>query len=560
MCSGGLRQCSWWVLSIFYGSRLTSIVVSKGIILRATSQELIARFPSSMEHLLDAVAWICLTFRQPPPNGPQISSGAFTEGRFIFNPWEPLRELNVSDNTCWSALFDTAVIAFEPSTGLNSDWILEITYQNMIQLAAVEYPVLVDNGIVLMGYSTALIPIRRNDKQTIEWHLEVATHDGQFNIYELIVTKGPWLKTQDIDELRSEKNLLGWCSNAKVALGTIQGTSDIKRSGARTKHTSWQWTGANLQLVGQSGGPAQVGGQLGLAFSRKMMAVHFSPSENYLKCLRNSISEQIIVYDTTQQRAWLIPLVCVLHQMLLSYAKGHGLTSGVPQTTSEDNNGGLASFEALKNKALSAVDNSSSLGLTVRDLIMGFSVNLSKALLQKPSGPKIYGYEFWDIIEDSTQSDLKQQRLERQGLAWAPLLGEIKCLFCSNFGDAIVGHRALCADLPCNRVPDGQDLMAASVCSVTALLARRGPSLRFHHCSSILAESHFQQCSHQNSGETCWNSPAFLQDMRSPGQGSAVKTDTFPNGAVVFGARKRDLSILFKDRGKYENVRAVFSK
>lgn len=437
---------------------------------------------------------------------------------------------------------------------------LDVTYQNMIQLAAVEYPVLVHDGIVLMGYSTALVPVRRNDKQTIEWHLEVATHDGQLNISELIGTKGSWLKTQDIEELRSERNLLGWCSNAKVALGTIQGTSDIKRSGARTKHTSWQWTGANLQLIGQSGGPAQVGGQLGLAFSRKMMALHFSPSDNYLKCLRNSISEQIIVYDTTQQRAWLIPLVCVLHQMLLSYAKGHKLTSGVPQTTSEDNNGGLASFEALKNKALSAVDNSSSLDLTVRDLIMGFSVNLSKALLQKPSGPKIYGYEFWDIIEDSTQSDLKQQRLERQGLAWAPLLGEIKCLFCSNFGDAIVGRRTVCVDSPCNRVPDGQDLLAASVCSITALLERHGPSLRFNHGSSILAGSPFQQCSHQNRGETCWESPAFLQDMRAPGQGSAVKTDRYPNGAVVFGRRERDLSTFFKDSGKFESMRMVFSR
>lgn len=519
----------------------------------ATNQQLISRVPLSMQHLLDAMVWLCLTFRQPPPNGPQISTGALTEGLFTFNPWEPLRELTMSD-TCWSALFGTAVIAFEPSTVSSSEWKLEINYQNMIQIAAVEYPVLVYSGIVLMGYSTALIPVRRNNKQTIEWHLEVATHDGQFNISELAVTKGSWLKTQDISELRSERNLLGWCSNAKVVLGKIQSAADIRRSGVRTKHTSWQWTGANLQLVGQSGGPAQVGGQLGLSFSRRMMAVHFSPPDNYLKCLRNGISEQIIVYDTAQQRAWLIPLVCVLHQMLLSYAKGHGLTSSVPQTTSENNNGGLASFEALKGNALTAVDKSSNIQLTVRDLIMGFSINLSKALLQKPSGRKIYGYEFWDIIEDSTHSDLKQQQLEREGLAWIQLLGQIKCLFCSNIGDAIIGSRAHCVDSPCSRVPEGQDLMTASVCSINSLLERHGARLQVNHGSGLLTGAPFQHCDHRHHGDTCWKSPTFLQEMGIPGRGAeiqVVKTDTYPDGAVVFGRKERTLEMIENSVRRY---------
>lgn len=37
----------------------------------------------------------------------------------------------------------------------------------MLQLSAVKYPVLVDSGIVLLGYSTALIPIREIDDETI---------------------------------------------------------------------------------------------------------------------------------------------------------------------------------------------------------------------------------------------------------------------------------------------------------------------------------------------------------------------------------------------------------
>lgn len=517
---------------------LTPVVAKDGIILRATSLELSVTVNSSMTHLLNAVIWLCLTFREPPPDGPQVSTGALDKKTFRFSPWRRFKSLTSRDTTCWSALFDSAVVVLEPWTSSIWGWMLELSFESLIQLAAVEYPVFVDNGIVLMGYSTALTPVGKTDNRTIVWHLEVAPHDSQLNISELTVTKSSWLRTKDIEELRSDRHLLGWCGNASVALGTMHATPTIKRSDASTKHTSWQWTGANLQLVAQSGGPAQVGGQLGFTFCRKMMAVHFSASDNYLKCLRNSVSEQIIVYDATQQRAWLIPLVCMLHQMLLSYAKDHGLASGMPQATSGNNNGGLASLEALKSNALSVIDRSSGLELTVRDLIMGFSVNMSKTAVQKPSGRKIYGYEFWDIIEDSTHCELKQRQLERQGLAWAPLLGEIKCLFCSNFGDAIIGNRAASAQSPCNRVPARKDLMAASTCSLNALLERHGASLRVPNRSGILAGTPFQQCSHQGQKDTCWESPNFLQDIRvsnPDSQKAIIKADTYPNGAVVFG-------------------------
>jgi hypothetical protein len=105
----------------------------------------------------------------------------------------------------------------EPSTKSNSEWGLVLSFPDLIQLTAVEYPVSVDSGVVLMGYSTALIPVRRKDVQTIEWHVEVAPHDNQLRTSELVATKGLWMQTQDMNELQSERNLLGWCPNAEVA-------------------------------------------------------------------------------------------------------------------------------------------------------------------------------------------------------------------------------------------------------------------------------------------------------------------------------------------------------
>ncbi|KAL2816298.1 hypothetical protein BJX63DRAFT_430305 [Aspergillus granulosus] len=521
---------------------------------KATTNQLNVSFPESLKWVSDAVIWLCLTFRKPPSDASYVSTGTLDGYTLRLKQLQLLEELATPKTTCWSALFGSSVITLEPSSEANSEWGLALSSENMIQLAAVEYPVLVQPGVVLMGYSTALIPVRRRDMQTIEWHLEVAMHNGQLTISELNATKGPWLQTKDINELRSKKNILGWCPDAEVVLGTSQSTTDTRWSDAAIKHTTWRWTGANLQLLAQSAGPAQVGGQLGFTFTRSFNIVRFDPATNYLKCLRNSIMEQIVVYDTTQQRAWLVPLVCVLHQMLLSYSKSIPTPgTAVPLARPGDsNNGGLASFEALKDNALLVIERSGGVDLTIRDLVMGFSVNLAKTSLQKPNGRKIFGYELMDIVMDSPRSELKQKHLDKQGLAWSALLGEINCLFCSNFGDAIIGNRALHADSPCNRVPHGRDLMAASTCSISALLEKYSGNLnmalRPNQHTSIngqawaLNGSPFQQCLHPNSEPfSCWAVPGFLQEIREQKRkdGSlAINISSCPNGAVVFGCRE----------------------
>ncbi|KAL2859788.1 ankyrin repeat domain-containing protein [Aspergillus lucknowensis] len=400
-----------------------------------SAEHIIVTFPESMESVLEALKWLCLTFRSNSARIPHISSGAFHGKYFKLDSLRPLSRLHNRDTFCWTMLFDYAVIAVVSATDAAPEWWLAMSFEEMLQLTAVEYPVSVDSGTILMGYSTALIPVEKTGSNMIQWHLEIAGHDGQFKVSELKATRSNWLQEEDIECLRTERVLLGWCPNAAVLLGTDHATKEVKWSGARRRRTSWRWTGANLPLLAQSAAPVQLGGQLGFTFTRKFNVVRFSPSNNYLKCLRNSVSEQIIVYDTTQRRAWLVPLVCVLHQMLLSFSSKsptvHGPAYTIPQTVAgSDNNAGYASFETLKDNGLVVIERSGDVDLTIRELIMGFSVNLSKTSLHEPNGREIYGYELMDIIMDSPHSELKQMQLDRQGIAWSPLLAEINCLFC----------------------------------------------------------------------------------------------------------------------------------
>ncbi|KAJ5257044.1 hypothetical protein N7478_013148 [Penicillium angulare] len=482
-----------------------------------------------------------------------------------------LKEVPLSgdDNLCWRGLFDSAIIAVGPEIRkpLQNIRGLELNFNVMLQLSAVEYPVLVDSGLVLIGYSTALIPIRKTEDGMIMWHLEVAKNDFQIKIADIEAIKDPktWLRVEDLDKLRSHRALLGWCSASNILLGTDRLAMDVTWSNAKIKATSWHWKGANLQLLAQSSAPLQIGGQAGMSFDRTINTIQFSPSGNYLKCLRSSALVPIVLYDVTSKRAWLVSLLSVLHHMLLVYCDtiDEGLRGAKAPIAKNDGSNG--SLEALSGSGGKTVEKSGQDALTIRELIMGFSVNLSKASLQKPKKSTIYGYEFMDIVMDSTRSELKKTTLEKEGLAWTSLLNEVNCLFCSNLGDAIVG-RIKCDDFPsCNTLPPSLDYMAASVQSLKALSKRHGGHIDgeatrlSQSCYLQLTGSPFQ--SHHGHADPCWENVDFLQEIQTSQPANKTRhqsLDKYSSGALVFGKAVRTKAERMHDwRGSQVDVDSV---
>lgn len=163
-------------------------------------------FSPSVNYLWDLLLWICLTFRQPKAG--EICLSTCTIDANIVT----LQELTVSaipENTsCWYSLFDTAIVAMDPRIKCSSQAFLDIDFNMMLQIAAVEYPVMVDNGLILMGYSTALVPVEDFDHRTILWHLETAKHDFQFKTTEILATKKTWLKKTKLEDLQFRRALL----------------------------------------------------------------------------------------------------------------------------------------------------------------------------------------------------------------------------------------------------------------------------------------------------------------------------------------------------------------
>ncbi|RMJ20860.1 hypothetical protein PHISP_08269, partial [Aspergillus sp. HF37] len=271
-----------------------------------------------------------------------------------------------------------------------------------------------------------MVPMDVNASGQVIWHVEVVTGDQQLRTSELQAIQGPWLKRRTVKELcTSEKALLGWCASAQVRLGTESLEANLKWSTAEVKPTTWRWKGANLQLLAQSAAPIQIGAQAGFAWEHSINTVRFTPGGNYQQCLSNSAMQQVILYDVTARRAWLVSLLSIYHHMLLVY---HNMMNPLGNrhliVAAPSSDGRLSSFNTLRGAGGVVVEGIGEDTLTVRELLMGFSINFSMTSLHPPKGSHIYGYEIMDLVLGSPQSELKTATLKRHGLGWAPLLNE----------------------------------------------------------------------------------------------------------------------------------------
>lgn len=532
------------------------------------------------KELPSMLEWLCCVIRQQVPGITYLPTAdrkdVMDRQRILHLTLQPIQTSYVNDlsNSCWTELFERVAIALgpgvqtpEPSRGL------ELDCKTMIQLAVVEYPVLIESaansssGLVFLGYSTALIPIRETEDNMILWHLEVAGNDRQIKASELQATQSEWLQTTDLSYLLSKRALLGWCSKAELRLGASTDDLNVTWSHANVKPFSFELSGINLQALAQSAAPAQFGIQAGASWKQVNNTVRFTQADEYLRCLNNSREQQIVLYDVSASRAWLVPLISVYHQMLLVYWKRipeNFREREIPVADPTSLNPS-ASYEALVNKAELVIQRSDQIehSLTVRKLIIGFAINLGRISRQKPKGSRIYGYEFMDIACEKQTTTLRKTTLERDSLAWLPLLKEIDCLFCSDLGDAIVGQRTSKSPSPCNAVPKGYDLLATLIRSIEHLSELKG-GCQDGHVRRLLNDSAwhptgspFQTCQH-DSHESCWNQPDFLQQItpeRSNGKGRSISFDDHVNGAVVFGGplKSRRFTISSRISGQYQD-------
>ncbi|KAK2789204.1 hypothetical protein FQN52_006296 [Onygenales sp. PD_12] len=546
-----------------YQSKYMAVVVNQ--------QRIFIRHHKDCVDIERALRWLCLAVRLPEQDGIFLSTSRVrseSPRSFHLTPLQTLPSLQEDgvQSSCWRTLLSSAVIAVEDQVPDIRDFHLEVDFHVMVQLAATEYTVRTGAGLVLLGYSTALVPIEcpDNDNSVINWHFEYSTDGSQLMVDDLPATKEPWLQVTDIEILKSRKAALGWSSRALVLLGSEEMPPTVTWSTRAIKPIRWQWAGVNLQLVAQSAAPIQVGGQAGAQFKRVPNTLRFSPSDNYLAFLRTSSKESLVLYDVSEKRAWLVPKLSVIHQMARVYCKAFGLN--LPEmlaATESETDWGQDSFTILSSNGNFSIEEKGLITMTLRELVLGLCINLSRIHAHSPTRSEIYGYEFMDVVHSTPSAELGKTRLKKEGLPWTPLLQHIPCLFTSNLGDAIVTIRSSTAsDAPCNSLAKGHDYMAASMQCIDEIAKRQGYDTTTS-CDRMLSTSHlltlspsaFDSCKHgggDHSEGDCWNDCPFLHETckitvpwLKPPQGSNVSsrsTLALPyRGAIVLGRRCQPL-------------------
>jgi hypothetical protein len=534
--------------------------------------------------LIEALDWLCKAIRNPgPDHGLTYSTATYrlvrreisapTEGshpsagrashRYILRPCINLQasQLPKLEHDCWQLLLDSCIVT---DSALTEDRPfgkgLESSFDLMISLAAAEFHLVIQGGVVFVGYQTVLVPTAIHGN-CAQFHL-ITNAKGQINPYTLDL--GQRALTEDPSQFERRRCFLGWCEVAQINLGTKHLPANVGYSGGRDKGKTLILDGlsANLQVGASSPLSAVLGLQTN--FKYKPNRLQFTPLGGYCKLLQDTAKEIAIVYDAVQQRCWLVPKLSLLLHMSHAYALGCVDVPGDRIPFVEAHNDAVDIVQILAPLGEMKVYGENNDALLFRHLMLGLNTNLLGTILslEKSRGKKFYGFEFMDVVtQPGRGSCMKKLKILPQGRNWLDIVNAVDAVVvCSDLGPAITAMEQEGRACPeCNNLPMKFDYLAATLPCLARLVERKGGRMKpvDKFCRIKISEDSFwdltgdpfQACGHsERLSGTCWernnmiqrlDSEIFFKALMSLRECEKAAPERFPAaGAVVFGERR----------------------
>lgn len=384
---------------------------------------------------------------------------------------EPLR----TQNTCWQSLFHVGVVANvervtpkDRSTGKG----LCVSFDTMIALTSVEYPVAIHKTVILVGYRTVLIAVAI-EQNFVQYHVEVSK-SGQINPYLLDFDNAA--DVEDINILRQRRCFIGWCANAHIFLGTrdLISTTRPRHSQAKEKERTLQMHGLSLGLQAVSCAPFQAGANLQVSGIFITNRVRFSYAEVYSQLLRNATVEIVLLHDHEERRAWLVPKLSLLLHVAHLYMKIREASDPIPFVSGHEDAKELVGL--YENRGDMALFGSGQDAFRFRTLLQGLNINMLRCVekTEEASARKLYGFELLDILTESGKgSCMKQMSIGATGRDLLPIARLADAIVIgAGFGDVIGPVKKDYKSRPCNTVPQGFDYLTAHISCLNRLLSR----------------------------------------------------------------------------------------
>ena len=423
-----------------------------------------------------ALSWMLSILQSPQHNEEGLFT--FTPRSLDFGLPEITRFRPIGHKSyCWTDLFSYACVAdlsswqSPPHSGTDG---IEIEFNLLLELAAVDREMLTGDGPVFLGFDTALIPLTPPESR--RWHFLVT--DGR-QITPARLTKayrGVRFQGELEPEYCTGNVYVGWCASLVITIGTIDsdivtiddismssGVSRVKANEESVERSSAH-DASFVPRIGFLG--SSVGGSWGGRRERKyrqttVVSKRIQQS-NFEGVLDSARAAPCILWDASVKKAWLIRAISALHFASLRYVKwknysfksGHknsqsesAIVHHAAESTDTEKEAGIAlrkSQKLLADKANGVRVNDN---ILFEDIVRNLWIRMSEgedvcssdATGKKYKSDKsILGYDLNEAI-CVQRIYLRSLQVENSMTTWLPLVHEkdIQVIFCRNMGEIV---------------------------------------------------------------------------------------------------------------------------
>jgi hypothetical protein len=449
------------------------------------SERSIALLLGTVEMLVEftqQIAWIGAVLSPSPYNEKLAYCKAVIQSGRSRSPYFAIsfqsESLHPTEDPCWLPLFCGASIARDFPIPERQDEIgLEIPLEIMAGIAGVRHAVEYEGGVIMKGFSSMFVPIKRNGNR-VQWHL-ISSPDCETRLsYRDVLDRcqdRASLKEVDLECLRTTRAIVGWCSVASSLLGSDTANyENIDYSGADDADTPLKFAGGTLGF--QQFGIAQFDFTLG----PKDGKCHFQRTGPYKRIISAAEKTPVVLYDTAEKRAWLVPASEVMlhvahHRNWLEPFEVDGQRIKLFATGPA----GPSAKEILLKSA--SIDLSDCEKYTFKDMVINIWSLLEFLIdqnVRRDGTPGtavndklrdvIQGFEFRAVVEERSPFRQKQKSIGKTSGGWPTLVRDIDALvlFASGYEDVIRplrdnNNQSLCSLW--QSVPKWKDYLGTSV-------------------------------------------------------------------------------------------------
>jgi hypothetical protein len=436
-----------------------------------------------MIKIAQQLSWLSTIFRVPEDVVLSFSSFSMRQlansTTFKLLPLK-LKHVDIASNACWHPLFGNWALAQGfPIRPRHGEFGLELPFSAMIQLSEVLGPVSYRDGVVLKGHSSILFPVQSpvmssDPEQTSgQWHLIHLQSQDFANLSLLDRVEDRWpCQFADLETLPLVRTFLGCYKKVKVHLATQDGAysfmqySATRSSKPKPELSGFSFGGSIAKIVGLSSSANFT------IPKHSLIQRDFGPYEQALAHLSKL---PVILYDTFDRRAWMVPALSVIFHMvhmwfLIFRDYFPSAIERLPYATAVSNIGRETLMVLSQNSTFKLYQELDDKPYPLKELVTKYCLELQRllALPRYHSGIGADSLIGWDLMEivQAQVSDPKTPIVGKFEGNWEALAQDPNMIvfFGYGFGDIIIPDledQRVCSSW--SSVPPGKDYLTASV-------------------------------------------------------------------------------------------------